>query len=433
MELAHLNALWKCNKCGACTAVCPLYQETVNEGMAARGKLALLEAVVDGVLAPSQGLREKIENCLLCGACAQNCPSLVPTTDLFLDARAELASLFGVPLPVRMFLFALRTPGIMRVGMPVVRLAQRAGAAILAEGGAGALLPKGIRVAARSAPSVPARPYHARVVPITDGDSPERVAYFAGCFMNWIYADTAEATRLALTLAGHRVDSPSVVCCGLPHKVYGDVETARRLARQNIEALEGYAAIVTDCASCGAALREYRDLLADDPQFRERARVVSSRVADVSEFLMEHESPHPLGELPLRVTYHEPCHLGRGQGVKVQPREMLKSIPGVELVEMKGADVCCGGAGSFCITHPDLSGKVGATKVENILATRADVVASGCPSCMLQLRTLLQQRGVSTRVCHPVDLLAEGYRKAQSLTDSATHPSDCPSNPILSR
>ncbi|MGD0267065.1 MAG: (Fe-S)-binding protein [Candidatus Methylomirabilota bacterium] len=414
MRLAHVNALWRCNKCGACTAVCPLYQETVKEGMAARGKLALLEAVVDGALAPSQVLRHRIEDCLLCGACAQNCPSLVPTTELFLEAREELARMFGVPLPVRLFLFALASPVLMNMGMPAVRLLQRARLPRLAQGRAEALLPEAIRAALRSAPPVPDRPYRARPLPFpNDGEgSRPTVAYFAGCFMNWGYADAAEATRLALALGGYRVESPPVVCCGLPHRVYGEAEAARRLARMNIEALEKYPAIVTDCASCGAALKEYRELLADDPDYRERAHAVSARVADVSEFLMKTPLARPRGELPLRVTYHEPCHLGRGQGIREQPREMLKSIPGVEFVEMKGADVCCGGAGSFCITHPDLSGKVGAAKVESILASRADVVASGCPSCMSQLRAMLHERGLSIRVCHPIELLAESYRRA---------------------
>jgi glycolate oxidase iron-sulfur subunit len=422
MELAHLNALWKCNKCGACTAVCPLYHETVNEGMAARGKLALLEAVVDGALVPSEALQRKIEDCLLCGACAQSCPSLVPTTDLFLEARGELARIFGVPLPVRLFLFALASPLLVGTGMAAVRVLQRARVPRLAEGWAGAWLPGAIRAALRSVSPIARRPYRARPLPCrSQGDGPRpTVAHFAGCFMNWGFADTAEATRLVLQFSGYRVESPPVVCCGMPHRVSGDPETARHLARQNVETLERYAVIVTDCASCGAALKEYRDLLADDPDYRERARVVSSRVADVSEFLMRHEPPRPRGELPVRVTYHEPCHLGRGQGVKAQPREM------------KGADVCCGGAGSFCITHPDLSGKVGATKVESILATRADVVASGCPSCMFQLRTALQERGAFTRVCHPVDLLAESYRKDEGSVDAPVPLSSPPSNQIPS-
>lgn len=415
MELAHLNALWKCNKCGACTAVCPLYQETVNEGMAARGKLALLEAVVDGALAPSRALRQRIEDCLLCGACAQNCPSLVPTTDLFLEARAELRDLLGLPLTIRMLLYALGSPRFMAAGMPWLRFAQRSGLVRLVENQSGVLAPATLRAALRAAPLVPGRPFRARRFPRDTDRRGVRgtAAYFAGCFMNWGYADAAEATRLALHLAGYTVESPPVVCCGMPHRVYGHAEAARRLARTNIEALEHYAAIITDCASCGAALKEYRELLADDPSYRERAQVVSDRVADVSEFLMKHDFPHPQGELRLRVTYHEPCHLGRGQGVTAQPREMLKSIPGLEFVEMRGADVCCGGAGSFCITHPDLSQKVGAAKVESILATRADVVASGCPSCISQLHALLRARGVSIKVCHPVELLAESYKTAR--------------------
>ncbi len=414
MQLAHVNALWRCNKCGACTAVCPLYQETVKEGMVARGKLALLEAVVDGALAPSQVLRQRIEDCLLCGACAQSCPSLVPTTDLFLEARAELARLLGLPLPVRLFLFALASPALMDLGMPVVRLLQRARLPRLAEGPVGAVFPEAMRAAVRSAPPVPRRPYRSRPLPFrTHGEGGrEAVAYFAGCFMNWGYADAAEATRLVLHLGGFRVESPVVACCGMPHRVYGDATSARQLARKNVERLVGYAAVVTDCASCGAALKEYRNLLADDPQYRERAESVSTRVFDVSEFLMSHEPPRPQGEMPIRLTYHEPCHLGRGQGVKAQPREVLKAIPGLEYVEMKGADVCCGGAGSFCITHPGLSERVGSAKVESILATRAEAVATGCPSCISQLRALLRARGIGVRVCHPMELLAESYRRS---------------------
>ena len=414
MKLAHVDALWRCNKCGACTAVCPLYQETVKEGMAARGKLALLEAVVDGALAPSQGLRHRIEDCLLCGACAQNCPSLVPTTDLFLEARAELTSLLGLPLPIRLLLYALESPRVMAAGMPWLGLVQRSGLLRVAERVPEKLMPAAIRAAVRAAPPVPARPFSARHPSGgTDGrGAPGTVAYFAGCFMNWGYADTAEATRLTIGASGYQVESPAVLCCGMPHQVYGDAGAARRLARGNIQALEGYAAVVADCATCGAALKSYGELLDDDPAYRERARAFSGRVADVSEFLVKQGLPRPQRELPLRVTYHEPCHLGRGQGVKAQPREMLKSIPGLTFVEMKGADVCCGGAGSFCVTHPDLSARVGAAKVESILATRADVVASGCPSCISQLRALLHERGVSIRVCHPVELLAESYRRA---------------------
>ncbi len=435
MQIRDVSSLFKCNKCGSCTSVCPLYQQTVLEGMAARGKLALLEAAVDGRLEATKAVRAKLEECLLCGACAQNCPSLVPTTELFLEARAALAGDLGIPLPIRLFLTALATPGLMRAGMPGMRLLQRSGVLQVAETRAGLLLPESVRAAVRAAPPIPSPPFLARRLAFAGNGKGERgtVAYFAGCFMNWGYADAAEATHLALNLAGYRVESPPVVCCGLPHRVYGDLERARRLARQNIQTLEKYEAIVADCASCGAALKEYGEVLADDAEYRARARALSDRVFDVSAFLVAQEFLRPEGELPIRVTYHEPCHLGRVQGVKQQPRQILRAIPGVEFVEMKDANVCCGGAGSFCVLHSELSEKVGAAKVENILATGAEVVVSGCPSCISQLAAMLRARGSGIRVCHPMELLAESYRRSRVPGTTAVEEETSSSQPVEGR
>ena len=431
MELTQLGSLFKCNKCGSCTSVCPLYQQTVYEGMAARGKLALLEASVEGRLDAPQAVRAKLEDCLLCGACASNCPSFVPTTDLFLEARASLARELGIPLPIRLLLRALATPALMELGTPPLHLLQRSGLPALVAGRVGnamqeATSPKFgsptlaevLRAAARSAPPVPLRSFRSRVARLRDNGSGTRgtVAYFAGCFMNWGYADAAEATRQLLVRAGFRVEVPAVACCGVPHRAYGDTEAALSLARRNVEALDGYERVVTDCASCGAALKEYRHLLADDPAFRDRAEALSARSSDISEFLVKHELPRPEGSTPLRVTYHDPCHLVRLQGIKAEPRQLLKAIPGLTFVEMKEADVCCGASGSFCVTHPALSERVGSAKAENILATGADVVVSGCPSCLTQLRAMLGARGATIRVCHPSELLAESFRTSRSLT-----------------
>jgi glycolate oxidase iron-sulfur subunit len=412
MEFSELAALFKCNKCGSCTSVCPLYQNTVNEGMAARGKVALLEAVADGRLEAGEAVRAKLEDCLLCGACATNCPSFVPTTDLFLEARAGLAKDLGLPLPIRLLLRALATPGVLAAGTPGLNLAHRLGLPQLADGPLGEHLPSVVRAALRAMPPAPLRSYRSRAKRAGSNGTGARgtVGYFAGCFMNWGYADAAMATREMLCRAGFRVEAPAVMCCGVPHRAYGDIETARRLARKNIEALERYDHVVSDCASCGAALREYRHLLKDDPAYAERAERLAGRAADISEFLVKHEFPPPQFHAPLRVTYHDPCHLVRGQGVKNQPREILKAIPGVEYVEMQGADVCCGAAGSFCVTHPELSEGVGGNKADSILATKADVVVSGCPSCLTQLKAMLAARGSAVKVMHPMELLAESYK-----------------------
>ena len=409
MELRHLEGLWRCSKCGACTTVCPLYQQTAYEGMAARGKLALLEAAVDNGLDPSKTLRARLEDCLLCGACAANCPSLVPTTALFLEGRAALQRTLGSPLPVRGMLAALASPGLQAAGMPWVALLRQAGILDLVGAGPVGLVPEPLLAAVRAAPPIAIRPFRARPVPTPPTGRPVRgrVAYFAGCIMNWGYPDVAEATCRTLAAIGFQVEVPAVHCCGMPHRVYGEEEAARRLARQNLEALEGYEAIVTDCASCGAALKGYGEVLGEDQALEERARTLAGKVLDVSQFLAQRGLPTLRESTPLRVTYHEPCHLVREQGVKAEPRQLLKAIPGLVLVEMRGADVCCGGAGSFCVTHPELAAKVGAAKVESILATRAEAVASGCPSCISQLNALLRERGVSLRVCHPIELLGE--------------------------
>jgi glycolate oxidase iron-sulfur subunit len=416
MELAEIAALFKCNKCGSCTSVCPLYQNTVHEGMAARGKVALLEAVADGRLEAGEGVRAKLEDCLLCGACAANCPSFVPTTDLFLEARAGLAKELGLPLAIRMLLKALSIPGALAVGTPGLYLAHRLGLPQLANGPLGEKLPATIRAALRAMPPAPLRSFRAQAGKLPTNSDGRRgtVGYFAGCFMNWGYADAAMATRTMLVRGGFRVEVPDVVCCGVPHRAYGDIETARDLARKNIVALEKYDHVVSDCASCGAALKEYKHLLKDDPEYRERAETLAGRAADISEFLVKHEFPKPQFHAPLRVTYHDPCHLVRGQGVKSQPREILKSIPGVEYVEMNGADVCCGAAGSFCVTHPELSEGVGGNKADSILETKADVVVSGCPSCLTQLKAMLAAKGSKIKVMHPMELLAESYKKNES-------------------
>jgi glycolate oxidase iron-sulfur subunit len=423
MELRHLEGLWRCSKCGACTAVCPLYQQTTYEGMAARGKLALLEAAVDNGLDPSKGLRARLEDCLLCGACAANCPSLVPTTALFLEGRAALARTLGMPLPVRGMLAALASPGLQAAGMPWVGLLRQAGAFPLMGAVPAGLVPEPIRAAVRAAPPIAIRPFRSRPVPAPPVGQPLRgtVAYFAGCIMNWGYPDVAQATCRALAATGYRVEVPAVQCCGMPHRVYGDEDTARRLARRNLEALEGFEAVITDCASCGAALKSYGELLGEEAALAEHAQAVAARVLDISQFLARHGLPALREGTPLRVTYHEPCHLGREQGVKAEPRQLLRALPGVEYVEMTGADVCCGGAGSFCITHASLSQRIGEAKTASILATGASVVASGCPSCIGQLSAMLRGRGPGVRVCHPLELLAERL--------GASHPEGLPEGP----
>jgi len=391
VQITDLAGLYRCNKCGTCTTICPLYNHTQLEGMAARGKVALIEAVVDGTLRVTPALRDKLSDCLLCGACKKSCPCSVPTTDLFLEARKEATRELGLPLFSRAVVTAFGSPALLGMGTWGGALLQRMGAL-------------------GWAPPISRPPYQSRRLPAgPETGAKMRVAYYAGCMMNYVYADVAETTHRVLVHNGYRVESPKVECCGMPNRALGDHEGALRHARHNVDALAGYDAIVTDCGSCGSALKEYGHLLAGDPGYAEKAKAVSNRVYDVAEFLVKFGYAEPERKVEARVTYHDSCHMVREQKVAKQPRDILKSIPGVDYVEMKGADVCCGGGGSFAFTHPELGRKVGATKAANIRDTEATIVATGCPSCSMQIAASLRQAGVKAQLRHPVELLARSY------------------------
>jgi glycolate oxidase iron-sulfur subunit len=209
-----------------------------------------------------------------------------------------------------------------------------------------------------------------------------------------------------------------VKCCGMPMVGYGFKDEARKMARHNIDLLLGLNVdtIVTDCATCGSSLKEYPHWLADDPEYAERAKQFAARVRDISEFLVEIGIRPPEGRVDSRVTYHDPCHLCRAQGVREQPREMLRAA-GVELVEMEGADTCCGSAGTQLITHYHTSVGVLERKIDNMAATEAEIIASGCPGCQMQLGLGVKRRGLKARVVHPSQILAQAYRNGKQDDD----------------
>lgn len=391
MQITDLAGLYRCNKCGTCTTICPLYNHTQFEGMAARGKVASIEAVIDGTLKVTPALRDRLSDCLLCGACKKSCPCSVPTTDIFLEARAQIAKELGLTPFAMAVTTAFGSSTLLGMGTWGGALLQKMGAL-------------------GWVPPISRPPYQSRQLPAgPETGAKMRVAYYAGCMMNYVYADVAEATHRVLVHNGYRVESPKVQCCGMPNRSLGDHEGALRHARHNVDALTGYDAIVTDCGSCGSALKEYGHLLAGDPEYAEKAAEVSRRVYDVAEFLVKFGYAEPERKVEARVTYHDSCHMVREQKVAAQPRQILKSIPGVTYVEMKGADVCCGGGGSFSFSHIDLGRKVGSSKAANIAATEATVVTTGCPSCSMQIRSSLQRAKVDADLRHPIELLARSY------------------------
>jgi glycolate oxidase iron-sulfur subunit len=240
-----------------------------------------------------------------------------------------------------------------------------------------------------------------------------RVGFFLGCLQSLMFTEESAAAVHVLARNGCTVVTPKeTVCCGMPALGFGKVERVQQQARHNIATFEkaDVEFIITDCATCGSTLKDYGKILADDPAWAERAAVFSIKVRDISEFLLSIPLEKPKCRLEARVTYHDPCHLRRGQGVWKQPRALLQMIDGLEFVELDEADWCCGLAGTQLITHYETSLKVLKRKTDNLATTRAGFVASGCPACQMQLNVGIQRAGLDMQVVHPIALLDRAYR-----------------------
>jgi glycolate oxidase iron-sulfur subunit len=278
-------------------------------------------------------------------------------------------------------------------------------------------LPKQLRDLEAMLPHLPQRPLRPSLPILTKagGEERYRVGFFLGCAQNLLFAEESAATLRVLARNGCTVTtSKEVVCCGMPARGYGRLDLVRAQAQHNIAIFEQCSVdvIITDCATCGSTLKEYGTLLADNPDWAARAKAFSKKVRDISEFLAEIPLEKPSGRIEARVTYHDPCHLRRAQQVWKQPRSLLSMIDGLEFVELPDADWCCGSAGSQLITHYETSLKVLDRKMDNLAATGAQIIASGCPGCQMQLNTGIERRGLPVKVVHPISLLDEAYESS---------------------
>jgi glycolate oxidase iron-sulfur subunit len=239
-------------------------------------------------------------------------------------------------------------------------------------------------------------------------------ALLSGCVMEGLFAATNRATERTLVVNDYRmVDAPGQRCCGALHAHSGDLETARELARANVEAFERSGAdfVVTNAAGCGAMMKEYGHLLGGDPEWADRAAAVSAKARDVSELLVAAGPKQPRAAVPATVTYDAPCHLLHAQRISAQPLQVLKSIPGLELVPLTDADQCCGAAGIYNLIEPETADAVLAPKIRNIAETKAAFVATGNPGCLMQIGAGLRGAGVDAHAVHPVELLDEAYAR----------------------
>jgi glycolate oxidase iron-sulfur subunit len=409
------RALQRCNQCGFCLAHCPVYKVTGVEWTSARGRIALIRAALLDDKLDFKELSDPVFNCLTCNACVDDCPAGVQTSDIIFSAREKFS---GDSLTNRLlFRKLLASPSFLHKATRLLRLADITGLRSVArETG----LIKLIGDAGKAEAMVPRVPPGAgldRIIALAEKiDNPEyRVAYFTGCYAANLAPQEAAATMRILHR--HRVDVvvPEFVCCGIAAPAYGDISSARSLARRNIEIAAGLDidAIVTPCASCSSFLKGYGKLLADEPEWAEKAASFSDKMKDLTEFLTGIGLVTGMGAVEGRVTYHDPCHLVRYQKIKQPPRSIIASIPGLEFIEMEESDMCCGAAGTYGLKNYDLSMKVLARKMDNIAQTGAGVVVSGCPACIMQLASGARMRKMPVRALSIIDLLDRAYQAAE--------------------
>lgn len=421
-RLDFTEELKKCVKCGTCRAHCPLFVELIGEPASPRGRLALIKQLQERKIEPGQELADLVYTCLLCKNCAVNCPSGVIGDEIFLAARDYLNDVLGAGVMQKAILKGFLTrPGFLYACSLLGKTYQKVGLhSLLTKVNLFEYLPEKIGAVGKIMPAITQKPAKVRIPAITPacGDKKYRVAYFLGCATNFVYPDVPVAGVKVLSQNGCEVLTlEGIKCCGMPHMAYGETRTALALARHNMELFirEDYDAIICDCASCTSTFKEtYSHLFAPATREYEMAQKVKAITYDLNEFLIKKTGIKPgvqkiEQERRIKVTYHDPCHLRRAQNICEEPRQLLKSLPGVDFLEMPDADRCCGSAGSFTITHHSLSMKVLDKKTNNIQKVEPDYVATCCPTCTMQLSYGLKKAGSGIKVLHPVQLLAQTY------------------------
>jgi glycolate oxidase iron-sulfur subunit len=384
-----------CDRCGTCLTVCPLFKVQDLERVSARGKNALARGLAEEGIAPSAEVHAAVDFCLLCRACADNCPNKVPTDEAMVRVRQHLTDAEGGPsLQYVLLGRVLRSRRVVALGALALAVLRRLKvASLLPASLVPTEFPRRAFLRGFAGPAALGRPGSSTTALLKGG---ERVAYFQGCGMRLMFPDAAEST-LALLRGLGPVAEKDNACCGLPHLAHGMGETFLQLARENIAIYEDADLVVTDCASCGGALKHQAAHFEHDPLWRERAAAFSAKVMDLTEYLVAAGYRAPVRR-ETTFTFHDPCHLVRGQGIKNQPRQLLAQAG--TFVDMKEADSCCGGAGTFHMDHPGAAGQILDRKRGNIEATGAAVVVTACPGCLIQLTRAAEASGGKFKAMH---------------------------------
>ncbi len=391
-EEQYLQELSRCIRCGTCKTLCPTYLTTLNETMGARGRIAMLGELGSKHLDPSPTIADKIFSCMLCGACKNLCPTGLNIPELIYEGRAVLKGSYKKNRTLR----ALLKHSISRLGivMPALRLYQT-------------LLHKPLYKAGLLSymPDISSKPFHKNVQVYKNIKKVGRVAIFAGCSVNYFYPKLGNALSNILLSEGYEVVVfKGESCCGAPLRSMGLEKGAIELANKNIEHFSKVRAeaIVSMCPTCTMVMRDQYPVLTGN---------TISNVMDINEFFTKNNIGSDLEISPSVLTYHDPCHLSYGLGVREQPRQILKGIKGAEFVEMKHPDECCGFAGFFSLQFRDISEDIGKSKIHNISETSADTVVTSCPGCIMQLESMKKRRSAQFKVKHIVEVIDEAMHK----------------------
>ena len=414
-----------CVHCGLCTSACPTYVELGDENDSPRGRIYLMRAVTDGRIELDKQVQGHIDLCLDCRACESACPSGVQYGKLIEPFRIHLQKIGAHKENLgwleRLMLYRV-TPHTrrMRWALAPARLMQWTGVdALLARVGLFRLLPRSLRQLHDMLP--PLRWHHGRLPEVLPAEGPRRarVALFTGCAGDAFFPETTRATAAVLQKNGCEVWVPrSQVCCGALHYHAAHEEPARHLAAANCDAFlaSEVDAIIVNAAGCGAILKDYGHLLAKQPRCSEAAGLLAERavqfarkVKDISEFLVELGPIKPTHPLKLTATYHDACHLCHGQQIRKPPRQLLEMIPELELVPLAESEICCGAAGSYNLTQPEMADRLGRRKAEQILATGADAVFTANVGCLIQIGRHLRKQKPGLWIAHPIDALWASY------------------------
>jgi len=425
-EIARLmreleDQLVVCMRCGMCQSVCPVFEQTGREADVARGKLALLDGLMQKLFEDPEGVRQRLEKCLLCGSCAANCPSGVSVLEIFLKARAILTGTMGLPSAKRLILRGMLAhpklfDHLAEWGARFQKLLTRPVNDVVGTSCARLASPL---LGDRHFRPLAARPFHRTLASLDRpaGGPGVTAALFVGCLIDKLFPSVAQATIDVLEAHEFGIFMPADQgCCGIPAISSGDLATFQELMAHNLDRFEEgqFDVLVTACATCTSTIHEVWPKLAG-PKLAERARRVAQQTMDINQFLARHADIRAESKgsrnSAVTVTYHDPCHLKKSLKVWEEPRVLIRASKGFRLVEMTQPDACCGMGGSFNLQYYEVSSDIGRRKAEQIVATGADVLATGCPACMAQISDMLSHAGAGVRVRHPVEIYAEALKE----------------------